>query len=267
MESGHSRLARLCSLDTKKCRERAAHCFAAHSDQMVGVAAGARGGEVEGEASCEVGCDERAKWWSRAHIVRDAVGDVKVRLGSRSAGPGSDHVALGSGQSFRPSASSSGVDAGDAIQLPRMILRVLCGHFEHQRRVQFEGGAAESLQTITAILLWSKWSCVLLRTVLHDAQIEVMKVYPPLQMKVFVYDFTISLVGRNKDLPKVAERIFKNVQEVVEAKGSTVSITTQGRKRRAASLCRVSMWKAISRSTTRRKECAQQKVQKRWEWI
>ena len=33
---------------------------------------------------------------------------------------------------------------------PRKILRVLCGHFEHQRRAQFEGGAAEPLRTITA---------------------------------------------------------------------------------------------------------------------
>ena len=40
---------------------------------------------------------------------------------------------------------------------PRKILRVLCGYFEHQRRVQFEGCAAEPLRTITAILPGSKW--------------------------------------------------------------------------------------------------------------
>ena len=34
----------------------------------------------------------------------------------------------------------------------RKILRVLCGYVEHQRRVQFEGCAAEPLWTITAIL-------------------------------------------------------------------------------------------------------------------
>ena len=32
----------------------------------------------------------------------------------------------------------------------RKILRVLCGYFEHQRRVQFEGCAAEPLTTTTA---------------------------------------------------------------------------------------------------------------------
>ena len=40
-------------------------------------------------------------------------------------------------------------------------LHVLCGYFEHPRRVQFEGGVAEPLQTITAILFGSKGSCLL----------------------------------------------------------------------------------------------------------
>ena len=38
------------------------------------------------------------------------------------------------------------------LSFPRKILPVLCGYFEHQRRVQVEGGVAEPLQTITAIL-------------------------------------------------------------------------------------------------------------------
>ena len=60
------------------------------------------------------------------------------------------------------------------------ILRVLCGYFEHQRRVQFEGCAAEPLQIISAILSGSKWSCLLLRFLLHDALSEVIKIYPSL---------------------------------------------------------------------------------------
>ena len=55
---------------------------------------------------------------------------------------------------------------------PRQILRVLCGYFEHQGRVQFEGCVAEPLWTITAILPGSKWSCLLLRIVLQDALSE-----------------------------------------------------------------------------------------------
>ena len=45
---------------------------------------------------------------------------------------------------------------------PRKILRVLCGYFEHQRRVQCEGCVVEPLQTITAILLGSTWCRFLL---------------------------------------------------------------------------------------------------------
>ena len=64
------------------------------------------------------------------------------------------------------------------------ILRVLCGYFEHQRRVQFEGCAAEPLTTITAILPGSKWSWLLLRNVLQDVLDEVTKNYPPLKLRV-----------------------------------------------------------------------------------
>ena len=60
-------------------------------------------------------------------------------------------------------------------------LRVLCGYFEHQRRVQFEGCVAEPLQTITAILPGSKWSCLLPRIVLQDALSDATNIYPPLQ--------------------------------------------------------------------------------------
>ena len=49
------------------------------------------------------------------------------------------------------------------------------GTLKHQRRVQFEGCVAEPLQTITAILPGSKWSCLLLRSVLQDVQSEATK--------------------------------------------------------------------------------------------
>ena len=60
-------------------------------------------------------------------------------------------------------------------------------------------------QTITAILFGSKWSCLLLRNVLQDALSEVMKLYAPLKLKVFVYD-TAFMEGRHKELPGVAEK-------------------------------------------------------------
>ena len=64
------------------------------------------------------------------------------------------------------------------FSFPRNILRVLYGFFEQQRRVQLEGCVAEPLQTITAILPGSKWSCLLLRVVLQDALSEVTKFNP-----------------------------------------------------------------------------------------
>ena len=59
------------------------------------------------------------------------------------------------------------------FSFPRKMLRVLCGYFEHQRRVQFEGCAAGPLPTVTAILPGTKWSCLLPRIVLQDALSEV----------------------------------------------------------------------------------------------
>ena len=70
------------------------------------------------------------------------------------------------------------------FSFPRKILRVLCGYCEHQRRVQFEGCVAEPLQTISATSPGSKWSCLLLRVVLEDELSEVIKIYPPLKLRV-----------------------------------------------------------------------------------
>ena len=58
--------------------------------------------------------------------------------------------------------------------------------------MQFEGCAAEPLQTTTAIVPGSKRSCLLLRVVLQDALSEVTKIDPPLNLRVFVDDITHS---------------------------------------------------------------------------
>ena len=50
---------------------------------------------------------------------------------------------------------------------------------------------AEPLKTITAILPGSKWSCLLLRTVLQDAVSEVTKIFPLLKLRVFVDHTTL----------------------------------------------------------------------------
>ena len=89
--------------------------------------------------------------------------------------------------------------------LGEKILRVLCGYFEHERCVQFEGGAAEPLTTITAIVPGFKWSCLLLLIVLQDALSEVTKIYPSLKLRVFVYDITALVKGRNKEVAEMAK--------------------------------------------------------------
>ena len=105
------------------------------------------------------------------------------------------------------------------ISFPTKILQVFFGYFEHQRRVQFEGFAAEPLRTITAILPVSKWSCLLLGIVLQDAMNEVTKIYPPLKFGVFVSDITALLIGKNKEVAEMARKVMKKLQEEMEKKG------------------------------------------------
>ena len=47
------------------------------------------------------------------------------------------------------------------------------------------------------------------RTVLQDALSEVMKVYPPLKLRVLVDDVTAFMDERYKDLPGIAEKVLK----------------------------------------------------------
>ena len=100
----------------------------------------------------------------------------------------------------------------------RKISQVFCGYFEHQRRVRFEGCAAEPLRTITAILPGSKWSCLLLRIVLQDALSEVMNIDPPLKLWVFVDDITALLTEKNREVAEMAKKVMKKLKEEVEKK-------------------------------------------------
>ena len=110
------------------------------------------------------------------------------------------------------------------------VLRVLCGYFEHQRSAQFEGCVAEPLQTITAILLGSKWSCLLLRIVLQDALSEVTQIFPPLKLLVFEADITAFMNGRNKELVEMAEKVFQEVE--VRGRGEGLEAVDHWRRKR-----------------------------------
>ena len=65
---------------------------------------------------------------------------------------------------------------------------------------------AEQVQTITAILPGSNWSCSLLRIVLQDALSEVTKNYLSLKLRVFVDDITAFMNGRNKELVEMTQK-------------------------------------------------------------
>ena len=112
------------------------------------------------------------------------------------------------------------------FSFPRKILRVLCGYFEHQRRVHFEGCAAEPFHPITAILPGSKWSCLLLRIVLQDALNDVTKIcLTLLKLRVFVDDVTALVQGRNKEVAEMAKKVMKKLKEEVEKKGIKLSVS------------------------------------------
>ena len=117
---------------------------------------------------------------------------------------------------------------------PRNILRVLCGYFEHQRRVQFEGCAAEPLRTITATLPGSKWSCLLLRVVLQDALSDVTKMYPLLKLRVFVDDITARLKEKNREVAENGKEGDEEIEkEDVGKKGLKLSVTENGKERKS----------------------------------
>ena len=57
---------------------------------------------------------------------------------------------------------------------------------------------------------------MLLRVVLQDALSEVVKVYLPMKLKVFVDDIPAFLEGRNKGLPDIAEKVVRAMRMDVE---------------------------------------------------
>ena len=102
-----------------------------------------------------------AKWRERCRVEWDAI------EGRNGGAQRTVWEILMEMERFTCRALYCGGGLGDALQLPKKILRVLYWHFEQQRKVHFDGCVAEPLQIITAILPRSKWSCILLRIVWH----------------------------------------------------------------------------------------------------
>ena len=96
------------------------------------------------------------------------------------------------------------------FSFPRKILRVLCGYFEHQRRVQLEG-CGRAVTDHLGHPARSKWSCS--RIVLQDALSEVVKIYPPLKLRVLVDDITALVKGRNKEVADMAKKVMQKLKK------------------------------------------------------
>ena len=114
---------------------------------------------------------------------------------------------------------------------------MLGGYFEHQRRVQFEGCVARRCRPLRKFC-WVKLELLILRMVLQDALSEVVKRYPPMNMKVFADDITACLEGRNKELPEIAEKVLTTRRMEVEEKCLELSVTegeTDGKSKVIAS--------------------------------
>ena len=93
----------------------------------------------------------------------------------------------------------------ECVHFPRKILRVLCGFFEHQREDHFEECVAGRPTPSRP----SSWVCMELFALSHcvqDALCEVMKVNPPMKVKMFVDGVTASWYGRTWGLPDILNK-------------------------------------------------------------
>ena len=158
-------------------------------------------------------------------------GNGKVLWKSKGRRSRSCGLGLGLGEGLRTCQLPSGLGLGDALQLPKEDLAGALRVFRTPEASTVRRlCAAEPLRTIAAILPGSKWSWLLLRTVLQNALSEVTKIYAPLKLRVFVDDITALVKGRNKEVAETAKKVMKNLKEEVEKKGVKLSVTENGKE-------------------------------------
>ena len=154
-EMAATRLHNNVLFDSDECHERGAYRAYAHDDSLEGSPASARG------------CEEATNIEMSGTPLLDAMEELseecgkfcwrwrRVQFFGRRESSGSRSPGLESGEGFRAGQPPVAWAWATHFRFPRKILRVLCGYFEPQRRVQFEG--------CVAILPGSKWSCLLPR--------------------------------------------------------------------------------------------------------
>ena len=90
---------------------------------------------------------------------------------------------------------------GDTLDFSTIMLRVLRGQRREVRRVRRRAVPHHHDHPPGP-----KWSCLHLHIVLEDALSDVLKVYLPMELNLFVDDITACLDVRNKELAEVRKR-------------------------------------------------------------
>ena len=112
-----------------------------------------------------------------------------------------------------------------AFSFPRMFLRVLCGFFEHERRVQFEGCAAEPLLSLNGHSARIQVQLCVIENCVAGCAEGGHKNFPSFEVEVFVDDITALVKGRNKEVAEMAKKVMEKLKEEVEKKGLQLSVT------------------------------------------
>ena len=123
------------------------------------------------------------------------------------------------------------------LGVPQRTLWVLCGHFQHQRRVFFEECAADQLQNMTSFLLGSTWSVLLLRFVMRNAMSEVQNVYPQLKVKVHVGDIKIHVWEKEQEVLQTVPKVVSTFTSVFEVAKPNPSLIEGGERREVQAYC------------------------------
>ena len=94
--------------------------------------------------------------------------------------------------------------------LPQRILGILCGYFEHHRRVLFR----KVWRIFTSILLGSKWS--VLRSVMQHSMGDVLNIFPQLNLKFYVDNIKIHVLAEEamNEYLELMSKVMSRLKEV-----------------------------------------------------
>ena len=136
-------------------------------------------------------------------------------------------------------------------------------HFNFAKNILRVLLRASEVQTFTAILLGSKWSCRLLRIVLQDAFSEVMKVYPPFEAEGLRRRYH-SLHGRAR---QGVDRYCGEGEVDKKGRREGSEVVDHGRRKRGKSKVIAScIWKRSFRNVCSRREGVLEPALKHKEW-